>query len=217
MCGGRSGILDGVTQPALRWGSAAPRDAGSARDLLLDAAEACFEHGGVAATTMEAIAKRANVSRATLYRYFAGRDAVVSGVILRATERYLDRVRPRIAKQPDLGSAVLEFVSVTVRAARRDETIGMLFRSDDHVAAGIGAAEATSVALFEMVTSFLRPVFAAHWSDLRPGVSVDDAAEWILRTVLSLLSVRGPRRRSADGLERYLQQFLLPAIVVQPS
>lgn len=161
---------------------------------------------------MDHIAKQARVSRATVYRYFSGRDAVVSGVILRATERYLEKVQPRITAQPDLGQAVLEFVEVTVRAATRDETIGLLFKSDDHLA-GIGFAEDTSVALFELVTEFLRPVFAAHWGDVRPGISVDDAAEWILRTILSLLSVRGPRLRSSDGLHGYLQGFLLPAIV----
>lgn len=163
---------------------------------------------------MDDIAKQARVSRATVYRYFTGRDAVVSGVILRATERYLEKVQPRIAAQPDLGSAVLEFVEVTVRAATRDETIGLLFKSDDHLA-GIGFAEGTSVALFELVTEFLRPVFTSNWNDVRPGISVDDSAEWILRTILSLLTVSGPRTRSRDGLHTYLQGYLLPAIVRQ--
>ena len=70
-----------------------------------------------------------------------------------------------------------------------------------------------STMLFELVTEFLRPLFATHWNQLAPGVSVDDAAEWILRTVLSLLTVRGPRDRSRDGLRTYLQRLLLPAIV----
>jgi len=195
----------------MRWGTASPADPGTARDLLLDAAEACFERSGIGATTMEDIAKQARVSRATVYRYFAGRDAVMSGVILRATERYLVKIQPRIAGQLDLGAAVLEFVEVTLRAATRDETIGLLFKSDDYLA-GVGFAEGTSVALFELVTEFLRPVFAAHWAQVRPGVSVDEASEWILRTILSLLTVRGPRDRSPDGLHALLQRFLLPAI-----
>ena len=92
----------------------APNDPDTARDRLLDAAEACFERSGISKTTVEDIAKQASVSRATVYRYFAGRDAVVSGVILRATERYLERVRGRVEAQPDLGSAILEFVEVTI-------------------------------------------------------------------------------------------------------
>ncbi len=201
-----------MTNRTTRWGEAAPGDAKRARDLLLDAAEACFESSGIGGTTMEDIAKQARVSRATVYRYFAGRDTVVSAVILRATERYLEKVHARIATQPDLGRAVLEFVEVTIRAARRDETIALLFKSDEHLA-GIGLTEGTSVALFELVTEFLRPVFAQHWDDLGAGLSVDDAAEWILRTILSFLTVKGPRQRSRDGLDVYLRRFLLPAIL----
>ncbi len=201
-----------MSSSSLRWGAASPGNPDTARDLLLDAAEACFEQNGIDHTTMDDIARQARVSRATVYRYFSGRDAVVAGVILRAAERYLEKVQPRIAGQPDLGAAVLEFVEVTIRAATRDETIGLLFQSDDHLA-GVGLADGTSVALFELVTEFLRPIFAAHWAGVRPGVSVDDAAEWILRTILSMLTVRGPRRRSRDGLHAYLQRMLLPEIV----
>ena len=63
------------------------------------------------------------------------------------------------------------------------------------------------------MTEFLRPIFAAHWEQVRPGVSVDEASEWVLRAILSLLTVRGPRNRSRDGLHTFLQRFLLPAIV----
>jgi AcrR family transcriptional regulator len=204
-----------VTNASLRWGAAAPNDPDTARDRLLDAAEACFERSGVSKTTVEDIAKQASVSRATVYRYFAGRDAVVSGVILRATERYLERVRGRVEAQPDLGSAILEFVEVTIRAAHRDETIALLFTSDDSLNS-VGIIEGTSVALFEMVAEFLRPMFSAHSDEHRAGLPIDDAAEWILRSILSLLTVGGPKRRSRDGLDTYLRRFLLPAIIATP-
>lgn len=206
------GDTETMTSTSTRWGTASPGDPDAARDLLLDAAGTCFERTGMVGTTMDDIAKQARVSRATVYRYFSGRDTVIAGVILRATERYLEKVQPRITAQPDLSGAVLEFVEVTVRAATRDETIGLLFKSDEQLA-GAGLANATSVALFEQVTEFLRPVFTNHWNQLPPGVSVDDAAEWILRAILSLLTVAGPRRRSRDGLHAFLQRFLLPAIV----
>lgn len=185
-------------------------------NALLDAAEFCFEERGLSATTMEDIARQAGVSRATVYRHFANRESVVSGVILRTATRYLDRIRGHIAGQPDLGSAILAFVETTVHAATREQSIAVLFVSDDRLA-GIGLTENTSVALFELVTDFLRPAFTCHWNDLQPGISVDDAAEWILRTILSLLTVRGPRRRSLDGLHTYLRRYLLPAIVVPGS
>ena len=57
----------------------------------------------------------------------------MSGVIIRAAERYLDRISPRIAAHADLGSALVDFVEYTVEAARREEgdvdTIGGLIFS----------------------------------------------------------------------------------------
>lgn len=202
----------GVTNTSLRWGDQAPNDVDGARDRLLDAAESCFGRFGIAKTTVEDIAKQANVSRATVYRYFDGRDAVVSGVILRETERYLERVRPRVESQPDLGSAILEFVEVTLRAAVRDETIGLLFTSDDGLNS-VGIIAGTSVALFELITEFLRPILASRSDEHHPDLPVEDASEWILRAILSLLTVKGPKRRSGDGLDTYLRRFLLPAIL----
>ncbi len=209
-------ILGSVTNASLRWGDQAPNNVDGARDRLLDAAESCFGRFGISKTTVEDVAKQARVSRATVYRYFAGRDAVVSGVILRETERYLERVRPRVESQPDLASAILEFVEVTLRAAVRDETVGLLFTSDDGLNS-VGIIEGTSVALFEMVTEFLRPSFEKWSAEHLPGLPIEDASEWILRAILSLLTVKGPKRRSADGLDTYLRRFLLPAIIRRAS
>lgn len=201
-----------MASPNLRWGDDAPADPEYAQDRLLDAAEACFGRFGIVKTTIEDVAKEASVSRATVYRYFSGRDEVVSGVILRATERYLDKIRPRVDAQPDLGSAVLEFVQVTLRAARRDETVGMLFTSDEGLDSG-GIIDGASVALFELVEEFLTPVFEARSDEMAPHLSISDASECILRTILSFLTVRGPKRRSQSAVDGYLRRTLLPALV----
>lgn len=70
----------------LRWGEEIPSDLADARRRLLDAAEACFAQFGVAKTTVEDVAAKAKVSRATVYRYFDGRDDVLLGVLLREVQ-----------------------------------------------------------------------------------------------------------------------------------
>ena len=201
-----------MTNASLRWGDKAPADQSGARDRLLDAAGACFRKFGIAKTTVEDVAKEAKVSRATVYRYFSGRDAIVSGVILRETEGYLARVRPRVEEHPDLGDALLEFVEVTLRAARRDETVGLLFTTDEGLDAS-GILQEASVALFEMVEEFLGPLLADRADQLRCGIDSGDAAEWILRTILSFLTVSGPTRRTQAGLDAYLRKLLLPGLI----
>jgi AcrR family transcriptional regulator len=197
---------------ALRWGDDAPEDSDAARARILNAAETCFARFGVLKTTVEDIAKLAKVSRATVYRYFdGGRDEIVLGVILRGTDRYLARVRSRIDRQPSLAEAIVEFVEVTTRAARRDPSLIRLFNMDESRATG-GMLTGASVALFEKVSMFFVPLFARWPSQVRPGVELADAAEWILRTILSMLSVDGPRRRSAEGQRQFLTRYLAAAI-----
>ncbi len=206
-----------MNKAALRWGQDdAPEDGSEARARLLDAAETCFAQFGPAKTTIEDIARAASVSRATVYRYFdGGRDELVLGVILRDAERYLTKVKNRIDKQPTLADAIVDFVEHSVRTAQRDPSLSRLLSVEDARIAG-GVLAGQSVALFEKITEFFRPMFLRWADEVRPGVELEDASEWILRAVLSLVSVSGPRRRSAEVTQSYLRAFLLPGIIRSP-
>lgn len=195
----------------LRWGAAAPDDLDAAKSRLIDAAEECFRRLGIAKATVEDIAREAKVSRATVYRYFDGRDDLVLGVLLRDTDRHLGRIRPKIEQLKSLADVVVEFVVLTEQATRRDPSLSLLFTVDEARFAG-GIIAGASLVLFERITEFFRP-FLARWSDqAAPGVDVAGASEWILRTLLSLLTVRGPHLRTIDGQRRYLRTYLVPAI-----
>jgi AcrR family transcriptional regulator len=200
-----------MSETGLRWGAVAPSTVDAARERLLDAAEHCFTRAGISSTTVEHIADEAKVSRATVYRYFSGRDELVLGVVLREADRFLARARSRVDSQTSLEDALLEFMMATVTAARRDEMLAILFTVDEAQAAGqmmVGG----SVALFERTADFLRPVFTRFADQVRPGVEVDDAAEWMLRVILSMLTVRGPRRRSRERWRQYLRTYVVSAI-----
>lgn len=209
-----AGILAGTvkTDTSLRWGADAPDDVTAARTRLLDAAEKSFEKYGLMKTTVEDIARTAHVSRATVYRYFDGRDALVLGVLLRETDRHLSRVRARIERQASLGEAIVDFVDLTVRAAKLDPSLGMLFTGEAARLTG-GIIAGASVALFERVTAFFRPLFERWGDQVRPGIDVADASEWILRVVLSVLTVEGPKRRSAEAQRAFIEGYLIPPIV----
>lgn len=201
----------------LRWGADAPNDTSAARERLIDAAEACFHRYGVMKTTVEDVAATARVSRATVYRYFDGRDAIILAVLLREGSRFLDRLRDKLAAQPDLETALVTGVLYTVKAVRADENLALLFAPE---AAGVtGSVAGASEALFELTAEFLHPLLeAAQESEqLRTGIEVQEAAEWTLRTILSLLTVAGPRHRTEADQYRFLQTYLVPSLVANPS
>lgn len=196
----------------LRWGTEAPNDTAAARERLIDAAEACFQRFGVMKTTIEDVARIAQVSRATVYRYFAGRDELILGVLLREGNRFLDRLSVRIADEPELSEAIVEGVLFTIRAIQSDENLALLFAPE---AAGITTSIAgASEALFAITAQFLRPYFevAQEAGTLRSGVDLDEAAEWVLRSILSLVAFDGPRQRGDDDVRRFLRTFLVPAL-----
>lgn len=56
------------------------------RDHILDAAERCFVRSGFHRTTMQDVATEASMSAGNLYRYFASKEAIVSGLAERDRE-----------------------------------------------------------------------------------------------------------------------------------
>ena len=63
-----------------------PDAARQRRDHILDAAERCFVRSGFHRTTMQDVAAEAAMSAGNLYRYFASKEAIVSGLAERDRE-----------------------------------------------------------------------------------------------------------------------------------
>lgn len=185
-----------------------------ARDRLVDAAEACFTRFGVAKTTLEDIATEAGVSRATVYRYFeGGRDEIILGVVLREGREFLASLSRRVQREQTLEDAIVEGVMYTVAAVRKNDHLALLFAPE--VAGHTTSIAGASAALFELTQDFLRPIFeqAGTSGQLRDGIYSEDAAEFVLRMILSLLSVAGPRKRSQAKEREFLRRYCAGAIV----
>jgi len=196
------------------WRSDAPASVEQARNRLIGAAEACFARFGVAKTTIEDIAGEAGVSRATVYRYFeGGRDEIILGVVLREAESFLAALERRVQREDTLADAIVEGVLYTVAAVRKNQHLALLFAPE--VAGQTTSIAGASTALFELTGDFLRPIFerARAEGHLRTDVVAEDAAEFVLRMILSLLSVRGARQRSAAKERAFLRIYCAGALV----
>jgi AcrR family transcriptional regulator len=88
------------------------------RSEILDAAADSAAESGLDAITMEQVARRARLSRALLYVYFADKDALHQGLCERAMELLLERFASATAEAPT-GLARLEAMGrAYVRYAR---------------------------------------------------------------------------------------------------
>ncbi|RBY83279.1 TetR/AcrR family transcriptional regulator [Blastococcus sp. TF02A-26] len=158
------------------------------RDRILQAGMRCTAQFGRAKTTMQDVALAAGVSRATLYRYFADRGALFSGIREYEHERDLAEFEQRAAGARTLADAVAALGEVLAATSAR-------YRVGAHVAAG-DESLASYMALRsgrerERAAALIRPhvARAAESGELRHGVSAGEAEEWIALAVVQATSL----------------------------
>jgi AcrR family transcriptional regulator len=70
------------------------------RRQILDAAWRCFAHNGFHATTMDDVIEAAGASPSVVYRWFRGKDELVTAVVLEALAGLLEAERELLRREP---------------------------------------------------------------------------------------------------------------------
>jgi AcrR family transcriptional regulator len=198
------------TEPGLRRPRGRPRSE-TARLAILAAAGDLMLSGGLAAATMDAIAARAGVSKATIYKWWPSRGAV-------ALDGFLDRVAGTLAI-PE-GSATPEALTWQINALVtlfRDTTAGPLMRalvaaaqSDPDIARSL--RERWLAPRRAVTLDILRS--AVERGEIRAGVDLDAVTDELFAPVYHRLFFgHGPLD---EGLAAALVGQLLDGISVVP-
>ncbi len=87
------------------------------RDLLLESAFHCAIRSGWARVRMGQVARRAGVSRQTLYRHFRTKEGLALGLAAREQEAFLEGCRRAFVAQTDLQEAVRAAAAWTLKHA----------------------------------------------------------------------------------------------------
>src|SRR5918911_4798758 len=75
-------------------------------DRILDVATALFLGDGFGATSIEAVAKRAGISKRTFYHRFSGKEMLFEAVVRRMIERWSPPFDAALLQMPSLASAL---------------------------------------------------------------------------------------------------------------
>ncbi|MFQ5948042.1 MAG: TetR/AcrR family transcriptional regulator [Acidimicrobiia bacterium] len=86
---------------------------------IIDATYEAVSRYGLARFTMEDVARRAGLSRQSLYRYFDSKDALIEALVYREEERLLDGIRAVYVACDKLEEAVLQSVLFCLEGVRR--------------------------------------------------------------------------------------------------
>lgn len=99
-------------------------------EKILDAGLALFVEFGLRRTTMEDVASRAGIGRATAYRRFADKDQLIQVVILRECQRQLAMIEDDLEKLESGLERVLESFVLAVTRAHQHPLLKRLLTSE---------------------------------------------------------------------------------------
>ena len=181
---------------------------------ILDAAYEQFCRLGMQRSTMEVVARRAGVSRITVYRRFATKDALIEQVVGREFRRYFDQFLVDIENAETAADrTVVGFVSA-LRTIRGNPLIGGLLTVEPDLL--VSSMMADGGAMLAMVRRFvagqLRREQAA--GTVSADLDVDLVAEMMVRISASFLAVPGPVVELDDDaqLEALARAFIVPML-----
>jgi len=116
---------------SFRLGSQDPSDEATA--ALLDATTSLLSSYGVRRWSMDDVAERSGLGRATVYRRFEGRDDLVHAALARDAHRFFGAIAAAVSGHDGLEAKVVEGFLVGTRVVRTS-LIPTLFRSDTEMA-----------------------------------------------------------------------------------
>lgn len=186
----------------------------SGRERMLDAAAYCLERFGLAKTTIEDVARAAELSRATVYREFGNRDGLLLAVAAREAEQTAREAKHFLGDFDDVGSWIIEGMLFCLREIPQRPVLSQFLVPQE-----FGAASRlilTSERMLAIGAEMLRPMFepARREGLLQEDLDLDALIEWVLRILMSFLAVPGPPSRSEDDLRQLFRGLLLPAVLV---
>ena len=185
------------------------------REVFLDAAERSVSTRGYRASTMEVIAREAGYSRGNIYRLFPTRERLMDALAQRIAQQYIVRIPERLPDDAAPVSLLVEGMVILATELVHDllfKTISEQF--EDRTVANLLAQNSEMTTMIEQVMERLLQDDAAQ--SFRPNLHPKDLAQFFISTAISMLSGNIPGIENPETARRYIDAFVLPAIVVEP-
>jgi len=181
---------------------------------ILDAAVTEAAAQGVTHVTLDGIAQRSGVSRATIYRKFRGREDLLDAMTLREGQRMAEKVGLAVASA-DPGDEFVEGFVTALRLTRSHPIVSRMI--DLEVQRLVAASTAQDGALFKLGCAFVAEQFRRAQADGSViNGEIDETAETVVRIFAGLVLVPIHHRidlSSDESVRAYARRTLAPMVL----
>jgi AcrR family transcriptional regulator len=188
----------------------------STRTKILGAALECFMQLGISRTSLQDVARRAQVSRGTVYRYFSERQELIDATIELRAEKYYAEAAAKMDKFDNLADQIGAFGEVvghTVADFERHQ-----LHDDDSRLRRLSVSDRDGT--LRRMSHFLVPYLKAarKRGEVRVDLNLAEASEWLARmlmsvTVMQASSAFNVRRPKSVG--RFMAQYGVSGLLAQ--
>ncbi|MCV7421232.1 TetR/AcrR family transcriptional regulator [Mycobacterium yunnanensis] len=185
--------------------------ANSATRAILDAALVEFERHGFQRVALDDVARRAGVSRTTIYRRFANRDELVAAVIERENVVLFADIAAELSRAEKPANYYVEAFTQSILMFRRHRVLNQMMTEEPALVLELGRRH--HGAAIERMADALRVIFPAGFADRIGAAAVDDLAETILRYAAMVLLL--PSAEPLDTPERlraFAERHFVPSL-----
>jgi AcrR family transcriptional regulator len=189
----------------------ATNEADPATRAILDAAVVEFERHGFRRVALDDVARRAGVSRTTIYRRFSGRDELVAAVIDRENAILFADIADELKSRRPQSNYYVEAFTCAILRFRQHRVLTAMMADEPGLM--LELAHRHWDAAVERMAQALRVIFPDGFAERIGVAAVDELAETILHyaaMVLVLPSRRPPQ--TADELRAFATAHFLPSL-----
>ncbi len=185
--------------------------AADATAQILDAAVVEFERHGYRRVALDDVARRAGVSRTTIYRRFANKDELVGAVIERENIRLFAHIASELKKVAPQENYYVEAFTLSIMEFRNHRVLhGMVL---DDPALTLELANRHHRAAIARMIDALEQIFPPGFADRIGPDAVEDFADCILRYAeMVLLLPSAQPLETADDIRAFARRHFLPSL-----
>jgi AcrR family transcriptional regulator len=182
----------------------------STRRRIRDAALVCIGRFGLAKTTVDDIAREAGCSRATLYRYFDGKPAILRAAVAAELDRVATALVDAGRAEPTFADAVVAVVVLGARELRAHDALQFLLAHEPDAVLGhlaFGPGDRVLVTVGDAVA----PAFDRWLS----SDACTRAGDWIARLLRAYALIpHPPVDLTGPDARTFLTTLVIPGLVI---